>query len=72
MLVGKHPFLQRRKFRNIAKFRKVAKFTMFAKLATKLRNFHSSSALHCTSFAHPIFAMMVSFQLEFFMNELDF
>ena len=76
-LAGKHPFLQRMKFRkvakfcNVAKFRKVAKFTMFAKLATKLRNFHSSSILHCTSSTHPIFALMLSFQLEFFMNELD-
>ena len=64
-LAGKHPFSQRRKFR------KVAKFTMFAKLATKLRNCHSSSVLHYSSSAHPIFAMMLSFQLEFFMNELD-
>ena len=65
MLAGKHPFSQCRKFC------KVAKFTMFAKLPTKLRNCHSSSILHCTSSAHPIFALMLSFQLEFFMNELD-
>ena len=64
-LAGKHPFSQRRKFRN------VEKFIMFAKLATKLRNYHSSFVLHCTSSAHPIFALMLSFQLEFFMNELD-
>ena len=64
-LAGNHPFSQRKKFR------KVAKFTMFAKLATKLQNCHSSSVLHCTSSANPIFALMLSFELEFFMNELD-
>ena len=64
-LAGKHPFSQHRKFRE------VTKFTMFAQLATKLRNSHSSSVLHCTSSAHPIFVLILSFQLEFFMNELD-
>ena len=61
-------FAKLRKFRNIAKFRK---------LCENGRNFRRGcvakmpASLLLASAASPIFALMLLFQLEFFMNELD-
>ena len=65
-------FATLRKFRNIGNFRKVAKmagiFTGVAKIAKMPASLLLASA---ASVASPIFALMLLFQLELFMNELD-